>query len=477
MNDFFKKMKKPILMSIPLIFGMAGLAGLDGQSFLNSLFQSMTMYFLNYGDTPPNYLVEVARWTAPLATASGVIFTIEMLHDRMRNRIKYMHGNSVAVYGPETEKTKFLSKLGDCGIDPADRFVPAHRYILAGEEAENFAFYRKYRKALADHPVYLKCSSVSSQSVTDANLKLFCQEETAARLFWKKHSLYTLSKSRNHTLKIVFLGFDRLGEETLYWGLQNNIFSPEQRIEYHIFGDGTEFSHIRRGITDITDPVIFHTEGWYENLSLLEEADLLLVLEQHNQNLLLEKLLLATHRTDMDVFAGESYMEDIMENSSRLRPFYWEEEACEIQNLFEDLLLERAKCINLRYCQLYGGAGSDQAAKEAEWKKLDAFTRYSNISSADYHEVRLCMMADFGKQSDGSDLSAEELELLSHLEHIRWCRYHYLHNWQYGTPENGKSKDKVKRIHSDLVPYESLTDGEKEKDRENIRILLSVKDV
>ena len=67
-------------------------------------------------------------------------------------------------------------------------------------------------------------------------------------------------------------------------------------------------------------------------------------------------------------------------------------------------------------------------------------------------------------------MSAQWFETLANLEHIRWCRYHYINNWQYGQPENGR-KNKAKRIHADLVPYESLTEAEKDKDRENIRIL------
>ena len=85
------------------------------------------------------------------------------------------------------------------------------------------------------------------------------------------------------------------------------------------------------------------------------------------------------------------------------------------------------------------------------------------------------MLEAMGEPADPERLSPDRLELLSELEHIRWCRYHYLNNWQYGIPENGKSKDPVRRLHRDLVPYGQLTEEEKEKDRENIRILLSVK--
>ena len=84
------------------------------------------------------------------------------------------------------------------------------------------------------------------------------------------------------------------------------------------------------------------------------------------------------------------------------------------------------------------------------------------------------MLKAMGLPASAEKLPGETLELLAQLEHMRWCRYHYLNNWAFGQPENGKRKDPRLRLHADLVPYENLTDAEREKDRENIRILLSV---
>lgn len=42
-------------------------------------------------------------------------------------------------------------------------------------------------------------------------------------------------------------------------------------------------------------------------------------------------------------------------------------------------------------------------------------------------------------------------------------------------PENGKAKDPVRRLHALLIPYDELSEEEKAKDRENIRVLLSVR--
>lgn len=476
MSRYGSRIGKALLFLFPLVCGMAGFVVLEKQAFLDSLYCCVGMYMLNYGDKPSNFLLEIARWTAPLVTASGVIMAVAAFRTFLGSRIKYLRGDSVAVYGSENEKAALLSQLGRRGIDGKDSLVLAQRYILVGEEKENFAFYHRYGEKLQKCKVYLKCSSLREQAVADADLKLFCPEETSARLFWKQCNLYEESVKKNHHLKFVLIGFGKLGEEVLQQGLLNNLFSPRQKIEYHVFGDGDAFLAIHNGISHIEDRVIFYKEPWYQRRELLEEADLILLLTQEKQAGLLEDLLLAVRQRKIAVFSSGSSGVQLLEGQERFYLFPWKEEACRLENIMEELLLERAKCINLRYSSLYQGVPENEETKEAQWRKLDAFTRYSNISSADYHEVRLSMLKTMGVSVDANELSPEVLELLAELEHIRWCRYHYLNNWSYGIPADGKNKDKLQRIHTDLIPYQELSEEDKEKDRENIRILLSVSD-
>lgn len=465
---------KTLLFLSPLFCGMAGFVILEKQPFLDSLYQCVGMYVLDYGDTPSNILLEIARWAAPLVTASSVIMAVAAFRTFLVSRIHYLKGDSVAVYGPENEKAALLTQLGGQGIDGKDRFVLAQRYILVGTEEENFAFYDRHRESLRSHKVYLQCSSLQEQAAAGANLKLFSPEETAARLFWKQCSLYEESVKKNHHLKIVLLGFEKLGEEVLRQGLLNNLFSPGQRIEYHIFGDGDAFLSIHSGISHIEDPIIFYREPWYQRLELMESADLILLLTQEKQAGLLGDLLLAVRQRKIAVFSSGLSGVELLEERERFSLFEWREAACKPENIMEEALFERAKRINGRYASLYQGVQENEETREALWQELDAFTRYSNISSADYHEVRLNMLKVLGEPADAGKLSPEVLELLSELEHIRWCRYHYLNNWSYGVPADGKNKDKVRRIHTDLIPYRELSEEDKEKDRENIRILLSV---
>ena len=474
MKKFAAVGRKIIIFLLPLICGMVGLVGQAGESFLDGLYQCVGMYLMNYGDTPPNLWVEIARWTAPLITASWVVLAIGVLRRVFGNWLRYFREDSVAVYGTGIAKAVLLQQLGHRGVDGGKDLVPAHRYILVGSEEENFTFCREHRQKLSGRPVYLQCRSLSVQSNGEAMLHFFCPEENAARLFWRQRDMYELSRRQGHHLQIVFLGFDKLGEELLVRGLQSNLFSPDQSITYHIFGASDRFAAIHRSIVQIEDPVIFHPEPWYAQLPLLEEADLLLVLEQAEQAKLLEDLLLAITRQEIDVFARGDLADSPLAKQPRLRLFAWEQAALDLKIILDDLLLARAKAINLRYSHLYAGVAETEENREAEWAKLDAFTRESNISAADYHLVRLEMLAAMGLPASAEKLPPDTMEILAELEHIRWCRYHYLNNWTFGQPEDGRRKDPARRIHGDLVPYQNLTEAEREKDRENIRILLSV---
>ena len=473
-------MKRPfqfmkILLLFPLLLGFFGFVVLEGEPLLDSLFRCVIMYVMNYGDTPPNILVELARWTAPLATASSVVLAISSLHQWAVSRWKYLRGGSVAVYGPEEEKKAVLAQLGRRGISGQSGFVKAERYILLNGESENFAFYQAHAEQLCRRKIYLKCESLSTQSISEPNLKLFCTEEAAARLFWRQRDVYSIWKGSAGTLKIVFLGFDKLGEELLSQGLQNNLFGPKQRLEYHVFGDCAAFLATHTSLKEISDPVVWHQEPWYDSLPLMEQADLVLVLHQEKQPALLQALLAATLRREIDVFSSAEPALTMLFQRERLRLFPWRSEAMDLKLLFEDTLYERARRINLRYAHLYQGVEETAENMEAEWRKLDAFTRYSNVSSADYHELRLRLLKAQGLPDRAEDLAPADMETLAELEHIRWCRYHYLNNWRFGQPKNGKAKDPVLRIHSLLIPYDELSEADKEKDRENIRVLLSIK--
>lgn len=473
MKKALTRAAKVLLFLFPLILGMIGLWALAGESFQDALFSCVSMYVLNYGDEPPNLLVELARWLAPLTTASQILMALRAIRNQVLGLVRYLMGNGVAVYGPEAERAQVAEKLGSRGIQGTDKVIPARQYILLGNDGDSFELCRRILQQRPDADVFLRCPDVQPQSVASPRLHLFSPEETAARLFWKEHCLYLCSREHGHKLKIVLLGFGTLGENLLYCGLLDNIFAPGQRIEYHVFGGGGRFSAVHTQLGQIDDPVRFHEEPWWDDLDLLNSAQLVLLLPQKDQASIARDLLLAVRGPRLMAFPGDPTAALLAETGG-LELFPWLERALEPENILQDTLFAQAKQINLRYAKLYGGVEENDKNREAEWDKLDAFTRYSNISCADYHEIRLKMLEEMGLPADAG-LPAATMELLAELEHIRWCRYHYLNNWRRGSGKDGR-KDPKARLHPDLIPYGELADKpDKEKDRENIRVLMGIK--
>jgi hypothetical protein len=460
------------------------------------------MYGLNFGrdsGEPWNDWLEWARWLAPLATASGLVLAVDKLQVWLRRLMAKLSFNSVAVYGDSVDKDILLLELGWRGIDMGDKFVNARRYVLMGEEEENLEFYERHYDRLQNRHVYLKSQSLPAQLDNDPKLHLFCPEELAARRFWKEYCPYTISKENDHKIKIVLLGFGKLGRELLEAGLQYNIFHPDQKIEYHVFGDEEDFLEVHWQLGQITDPVIFHDEPWRESMDMLKEAHMLVVVEQENQLDLLGKLALALPNKQFHVLAAAMVGAEMLSKGKAFVCYDWKEETLTMDCIANDRLHYLAMRINLQYANNYAisvleeqiskmkeelGAATQKDAdtrklqrelKKAEkelWIKqnrvmardiglehewydnADDFGRYSSISAAEFYDV--CVAVLEGQQVE------DKLELLAELEHIRWCRYHYLHNWVRGP------KDKKRRIHHCLVDYAELPESEKQKDRDNI---------
>jgi len=62
-----------------------------------------------------------------------------------------------------------------------------------------------------------------------------------------------------------------------------------------------------------------------------------------------------------------------------------------------------------------------------------------------------------------------ETETMAAVEHIRWSWDKRLNGWIYGNV-----KDNTNRIHPGLIPYQELSESEKEKDRELVRLIPSL---
>jgi hypothetical protein len=108
-------------------------------------------------------------------------------------------------------------------------------------------------------------------------------------------------------------------------------------------------------------------------------------------------------------------------------------------------------------------------ANTAPWEELMETFRAASRAQAEHIDVKLANVECCRVPMEGSAdfaFSAEEVEQLARLEHWRWCVDRWLNGWTFG------SQKKVELLqHDQLKPYEDLSVGQKDLDREPIRNL------
>ena len=106
--------------------------------------------------------------------------------------------------------------------------------------------------------------------------------------------------------------------------------------------------------------------------------------------------------------------------------------------------------------------------------------RQSNRRQANFIWTKLSLVGcDIGPILDWDatttfKFTTEEVETLARLEHERWMKEKQDDGWRYG-----ETRDDKKKLHPSLVPYDQLSESEKEKDRDTINqipVILSLID-
>ena len=108
------------------------------------------------------------------------------------------------------------------------------------------------------------------------NINFFSLTDCSARVFWQQFPVEKPDET------IMIIGFGNAGTVMLDRALELNIFSEDQHLTYHVFGDGDEYCRNRKRLQEIVslnqvsdkkDSVIFHDDLWNSDEELLDNAD------------------------------------------------------------------------------------------------------------------------------------------------------------------------------------------------------------
>lgn len=412
--------------------------------FLDCLYASIKLYSgVTESGIPVGALLQIARFLALAATLSILINLVNRMNDII-NGMKLLNPNTTVVYGDSVyAEYLFESLKPGLRVRGEEKFIKGgSRYVVmfSGDTA-NLEFYNKNYESLKEKNVYIMLEGIARQNIGNPLLRVFSIGENCARQFWKEHPV-------TPNEKIAIIGFEEIGKNILLYGLQMNLLDPGQHFEYHIYGDGAAF---RREHTElgkmVPDEVIFHDDGIFE-FSEMPGFDRIIICDGRDENSnisIVSKLLVsAAISHPVYVYAPNGDTITNLFGNDSLICFGTAEETASADIIFNERLMEAARRQHEFYYNQYGGT---------PWEKLDSFKRYSNVSSSDYMYTIDRLLKE-----------GVPVENIAELEHIRWCRYHYIHNWKYG-PDT----DSRRRVHNCLIPFQDLSEEEKRKDIEAIK--------
>lgn len=441
------------LAVLPFLMGAAGYR-IAGEKTADALYYSVGLYGLNFNSSAINIWIEIARWTAPFVVGAGIIAAVQRAYDYLNCRILCMYKDATAVYSRSEAGEMLKERLPHAALCK-DKFLNRFKehIIMLDEDEETLCFYQKHKEKFRGKKVYL-CLKEIDQNLLEGNFEaiFFNVNDVIARSFWKKERIWDRTKG-GEVWQAAILGFESLGQELLYYGLLLNLFSLEQQVYYHVFGESRLYQASHCSFRPMNqDRVIFHGQEYYDSWEVLEQMDHIVVAAAFDIESI-QALLCRCKKAKISYYSPKSGKLEEFIGFGRLEAFGRDEDVYTEKNIKTDVTYRRAKEVHARYA--FGEEGAQEWQKEESFGKLDGFTKGSNISVADYKEVVQKIRKEGG-------LAMTEREL-AELEHIRWCRYHFLNHWDYGVLPDGKLKDPVQKIHSCLCPFGRLPEAEKKK--------------
>lgn len=446
-EDEMKKYIKLILAVIPLIIGYVGFINIEGISPSWALYYAINLYGLNTGIGKINVLVEIARWTAPLVTATALLLLFKSLLDSVANRLKAMAKGSCSVYGEGEDAELFLKNLGRKGIrGNLANPLQTEYHVVFSENMEDMLrsmhpdLYKKVKRLI------VQTNGYGSVNMENERMTVFSTETNAAILYWSSYPA-------NPKEKIAIIGSGSISDALMDEAMVINILDVHQNIEYHIWDNDRSYerAHVQLDkMLEMTgDTLHTYASDWKDDILNLCEMDRIIICDRKKNNItMVLQILDVVPNIPVHVYTRYDEQLKMLVHTDRLHIFGTAEQLLSREMILKEALFEEAKKVHEHYRKEY--------PEMEPWDTLEGFKRKSNLSVAMYFPV-LRRLQEQGKT----------LEELTELEHVRWCRFHYKHNWKYGEVRNNN-----KRIHPCLIPFEALSQEEKAKDEKNVRLAL-----
>ena len=446
-----------MLLAFTVVVGMAGQLAV-GVSFDESLYRTLLMFGVNYTIEPANIAINIARFSGALFTLSAIIAIVESMFLIVGDRIKGHGKNSVFVYGDSDASAEMMLNNKNV-IDGRNGFVDAKSYVLLGTEQQNLDFISRHRERLEGRNVYFKTEVLPGLMVDNAKFMSFCLEELGAQAFWQQHAMvdraYDSDGNPAH-LSVAVIGMGKLGEELVYYGVQENSFAE---VDWHLFGDTHRYEKLHTNLALLNIHV--HEAEWYDNIDILSDADMIILSHANDQIRTICDMF--TVRADWKIYAcidreyGGAGKSMIMQHRSgtvsedNLIVFNWKREGGKLE-------MQQKERFDALVAKLESGAASE--LNDTALDGDDTFSRYTRNYFLSFVDLERRLEQCWPDKLD----NRERTRIL----HNRLCGYYWLNNWHYSetpVPDDPTAFECLEnRTNRNLVDFDDLSEEQQQQE-------------
>lgn len=447
-----------ILFPVPFILGVIGYR-MAGYSFNDAFYGSFCFYFVSVYSKAFNPIMEIARWTAPLVTVSWVIVSLRGVFAFLKTAMVSSRKNSIAIYcGDNTSEAELLSskiphsfvESTSPAADPALISRSLTQIVFFDEDLLSLEFYNRNLNLFSKGRTHIVLRELEPSFLRQGNASYFSLSKQTALDLWQKHPLISPSDPLKRRFKVAIIGDGNLAEQILDFGLLLNIFSEDQSIEYHTYGNWDLYSSLHGDLPLMNDDrIIHHDRSWQLSIADLVEMDRIIITEENNIRIL-NALLGVCRSSDIYYFSRSDENPAAFYESERVFDFGTEADLLTADNILyshADSMAAALYLIGLDRNLVINSSLLESGTRSHEWKNLPGEDKREHQFRAYFYELYTDLL------SSGIPLASDPFDIAP-LEHTRWCRSRFLAFWRQG--ENG---DYITRVHKDLVPFENLDEN------------------
>lgn len=377
-----KKMLKYLCYCVPFFLGCLAYLEFYPEDYLDAAYFALRNYIMEYGEEEQSFLLELTRWSAFLATTSFLLDILDAFGVNLKSYFTLLCSKDfVAIYGdkemtPYLEKSLKQANLKGCTFSLNGFFLSSvikckkikHHVIFFDSPEENLAFYaRNIAHFHGESHIHIHLEEVCPHFFYHENKDVyhFGFADLAARSFWQDictdlNPNFPKNKDcapdfLQEPVKIVLIGTGLVLEKLLNYALQVNIFHPNQKIEYHLFGDMEKYEALHYNLQKDGDAYViyphdrlfFHQDSWTTHANTLIQATKIIICgESDSDNLIIASELRSHLNITVPLYLqlrDEELLDDTMAKENQLVVFGTRNSVCTAQNITNNLLIQKAQ--------------------------------------------------------------------------------------------------------------------------------------